>query len=186
MVNYFNNIDQNLFLWMNGFHDPLLDPLMIFLSGQSIWIPMVAFFLWRAKKVLSSKQLGVFCLFLLMVLILSDVTSSYIAKNIFGRIRPCRLQELKSVIYQFGQKCGGKYGFASSHAANSTALVFFSLNALELKTRYHLVWILVLLVCLSRIYLGVHYPGDIVGGCTIGSLWAGLITFLFRRTTGHV
>ena len=131
---------------------------------------------------LSRRQLGVFIIFLVLTLVLSDVTSSYILKNLVERMRPCRLEELKTLIHQFGQKCGGKYGFVSSHAANSTALVFFSLSSLKLPARFHLFWILVVLVCFSRIYLGVHYPGDILGGCLVGFSWAGLMSFVFRRT----
>ncbi len=167
---------------MNGFHAPILDQVMSILSGQAVWIPFIVFFIWKAKLMLSKRQLGVFVIFLILALVLSDVTSSYILKNIVERLRPCRLEELKSLIHQFGQKCGGKYGFVSSHAANSTALVFFSLNSLKLPVRYQFFWILVVLVCFSRIYLGVHYPGDILGGCIVGLIWAGVMSYLFRRT----
>lgn len=167
---------------MNGLHAPFLDYVMIFLSGQVIWIPFIAFFLWKAKLTLPIKKLGIFTVFLILALVLSDVTSSYILKNLVQRLRPCRIEELKSLIYQFGQKCGGKYGFVSSHAANSTALIFFSLSNLKFPERYRLLWILVALVCFSRIYLGVHYAGDILGGCTVGLFWAGTLTYIFRRT----
>ncbi|MES2528411.1 MAG: phosphatase PAP2 family protein [Bdellovibrionota bacterium] len=182
MINFFNKLDQNLFLWMNGFHAPFLDHVMVFLSGQLIWIPLIAFFIWKAKITLSLKQLGIFTVFLILALVLSDVTSSYILKNIVERMRPCRLDELKPLIHQFGQKCGGKYGFVSSHAANATALIFFSLSNLKLTERFRLVWILVALVCFSRIYLGVHYPGDIAGGCLVGFFWAWTLTYVYRRT----
>ena len=177
-----NKLDQNLFLWMNGFHAPILNHVMIFLSGQIIWIPLIAFFLWKAKLTLPFKRLVIFTVFLVLVLVLCDVTSSYILKNLVERMRPCRLDELKPLIYHFGQKCGGKYGFVSSHAANATALIFFSLNNLKLHSHYRLLWILVALVCFSRIYLGVHYPGDILGGCMVGFLWGGTLTYIFRRT----
>lgn len=181
MINILNKLDLNIFLWMNGLHLPVLDQLMVVLSGQIVWVPMIAFFVWHGKKTLNQRSFFIFVIFTLITLVLSDVTSSYIMKNLVTRFRPCRLEELKPLIYQFGQKCGGKYGFVSSHAANSTALVLFSLRALKLSGKYHCLWILPLLVGYSRIYLGVHYPGDILGGMIIGSSWAWIISGYFRK-----
>ncbi len=181
MINILNKLDLNLFLWMYGPHFPVLNQLMVFLSGQLVWIPMIAFFVWKGRKSLDKRKFLIFAAFTLLTLVLSDVTSSYIIKNLFTRLRPCRIEELHPLIYQFGQKCGGKFGFVSSHAANSAALVLFSMRALNLGTRFHLLWILPLLVGYSRIYLGVHYPGDILGGFLIGSIWALITSGLFKK-----
>jgi len=181
MINFLNKLDTDIFLWMNGPHFPALDQLMVFLSGQVVWIPMIALFLWKGKRILEHRKFFIFFLFMAMTLILSDVTSSYIMKNLVTRLRPCRLDELQPLIYQFGQKCGGKFGFVSSHAANSAALVLFSLRALRLSGKFHVLWILPVLVGYSRIYLGVHYPGDIAGGMLIGSAWALITSGLFKK-----
>lgn len=182
MTNFLNKLDQNLFLWINGIHFSWLDQVMVFLSGQFVWIPLIVFFLWRAKFTMDRRHFGLFALFILITLVLSDVTASYLFKNIFTRMRPCRLAELKPLIYQFGQKCGGKFGFVSSHAANSAALVWFSLTTLNLPKNYRWFWIMPLIVGFSRIYLGVHYPGDIIGGFVVGIFWATVTSSLFRKT----
>lgn len=182
MINILNKLDQNLFLWMNGLHFSGLDRGMVFISGQVVWIPMIAFFLWKGRVTLEKRKFILFVLFMMVTLVLSDVTSSYIIKNLFSRLRPCRLDELKPLIYQFGQKCGGKFGFVSSHAANSSALLLFSLRALNLKGKFHALWILPMLVGYSRIYLGVHYPGDILGGLVIGSVLAIITSECLRKT----
>lgn len=182
MMNILNKLDQNLFLWLNGFHAESLNPVMVFLSGQFIWLPFIAFFIWKGKTSLDRKSFGLFLFFMALTLMLSDVTSSYILKNIFTRLRPCRVEELKTIIYSFGQKCGGKFGFVSSHAANSSALVLFCLSVLHLPKNFRWLWVLPIIVGLSRIYLGVHYPGDIMGGVLVGVFWSKVMVGLFGRT----
>lgn len=154
---------------------------MSLLSGQLIWGPFLCLVLYLSRKQLNNKMFAIFGLFFIMSLIASDVTSSYIIKNIFTRLRPCRLEELKPLIYHFGQKCGGKFGFVSSHAANSFCLIAFSLSSLTFRSRkIHFLWLLPLIVSYSRIYLGAHYPGDILGGALIGSTWGTVLGRLFR------
>lgn len=158
---------------------------MVAISGQIIWIPLTCYFLWYSFKTSEAKSTGLFFLFLLLTLIASDVTSSYILKNIFLRLRPCRLADLQSVIYQFGQKCGGKFGFVSSHAANSISLILFSIKSLKIKNKKISFLLLIpLIVGYSRIYLGVHYPGDIIGGLIVGSIWSLFFSYLYRSIQG--
>lgn len=155
---------------------------MRFFSGHLIWIPLITYFVWKSFTLIGKKKTLFFLLFLFLTVIASDVTSSYIFKNIFLRFRPCREEHLKSLIYMFGQRCGGQYGFASSHAANSFAVIFFSIRALNLKRFYHLLWILPILVSYSRIYLGAHYPGDILGGIIIGLIWGFFFSWIFKNS----
>lgn len=182
MIESLSSLDRTLFLALNSLHLDWLNPVMNVLSGQSIWVPFLGYFFWYSYKHFGKKQTLYFGLFLLLALIASDVTSSYILKNVFNRLRPCRELDLKPLIYSFGQKCGGKFGFVSSHAANSFALVIFSLQALNFKTKWkHLIWIAPVMVSFSRIYLGVHYPGDILGGAIVGLGWG----YFFAWALGH-
>lgn len=160
---------------------------MLLLSGQLIWLPVVGLAFYLAWKENSKREFGLFLLFLLLAVVASDVTSSYVLKNIFTRLRPCREVELLPLIYNFGQKCGGRFGFVSSHAANSFTLVTFTIGALISKKKgLHLFWIMPLLVSYSRIYLGVHYPGDVIAGATVGLFWGFILSWCFRNSKKHV
>jgi undecaprenyl-diphosphatase len=181
VIDALQSLDRSFFLLLNGWNASVLNLPMTILSGQAIWIPFLCFIGWLAHRELDHKSFGIFFLFLLLAIIASDVTSSYLLKNIVQRLRPCRLDELKPLINNFGQKCGGRFGFVSSHAANSFCLLMFSYVSLGLRTwRFHILWLLALLVSYSRIYLGVHYPGDILGGIIVGCAWAVVLGKLFR------
>lgn len=176
-------LDRSLFLTINSWHSEWMNPLMILFSGQIIWFPLIVIALWMVHKQLGIKGLSLFFLFLLLTIIASDVSSSYILKNTFNRLRPCREIDLKPLIYNFGQKCGGKFGYVSSHAANSVAIVLFTLRAIPNKNHYvYLLWLLPLLVSYSRIYLGVHYPGDVISGALVGVIWGLIFSWIFKRT----
>lgn len=184
MLDAIQNLDRTLFLWLNSFHHPALNRFMETLSGQWIWVPLIGVFVWKAFKIFGKYRGRLFFLFLLLTLVASDVTSSYLLKNMVTRMRPCRLSDMKSLIYYFGQKCGGRFGFVSSHAANSISLVFFSLTTLKLRHFWHLIWIVPLIVSYSRIYLGVHYPGDILGGAMVGLFWGFIFSTFFKLLRG--
>jgi undecaprenyl-diphosphatase len=174
-------LDTNILVKINSWNHPLLDQFMILMSGQLVWLPFISFFIFKAFQIFPRKHFYLFSLFLILAVISSDVTSSYILKNIFDRLRPCRLSEVKEVLYYFGQRCGGKYGFVSSHAANSICLVLFSfLTIPKLPKIFRWIWVLPFFVSYSRIYLGAHYPGDIMGGAIVGLFWGYLLARFFN------
>jgi undecaprenyl-diphosphatase len=176
-----SSLDLELFLELNSWHTPWLNSIMVFFSSQLIWLPLIAMIFFMAIKQLTRKEFFIFVLFFFLAIIASDVTSSYILKNVFERLRPCRVPEIKDFINNFGQKCGGRFGFVSSHAANSLCIITFSFILLKFKSKkYHFLWILPLLIGYSRIYLGVHYPGDILGGFIVGGTWASILAVMFK------
>lgn len=183
MIQELISLDKSLFLFLNSLHAIFLNQGMIFLSSQIIWAPLLITIIWKASKKVEFKILLLFLLFFLLTIAASDVTSSYIIKNIFARLRPCQLEELKPLIYSFGQKCGGRFGFVSSHAANSVAFVLYSIRSNIFKSKkIYFLYLLPILVSYSRIYLGVHYPADIIGGIIVGIFWGFFFSWIFRKS----
>jgi undecaprenyl-diphosphatase len=161
------NFDTDLFLFLNGLNSPFWDPLMIFFSGKLIWLPLflLIYFMYRVFGWrLVWPLIGV-----ALVVALADQTSVHLFKNVFERLRPCHNPEIKELVHLAAGRCGGRFGFVSSHAANSFGVAVFL--SLLFKRRWFSISILVwaALVSYSRIYLGVHYPADIFFGGLLGA-----------------
>ncbi len=128
------------------------------------------------------KQTAVVGLFIGLVFLIGDRSSVVLFKDMFQRLRPCHNPEITNLVHTLDGHCGGQYGFVSSHATNSFALAIFS--GLLLKKQYPKLLLIMLLwaalVSYSRIYVGVHYPADILGGAILGTT-VGLLTFWLMR-----
>jgi undecaprenyl-diphosphatase len=166
--------DKQLFLYLNGFHTSWLDAAMLFFSKSKVWIPLYLIIVFYLFKNYGSKDGLKYVLLILLAVGLSDFIASGIMKPYFQRLRPCHdfLNEMILV-----GNCGGKYGFVSSHAANSFAL-FFSIYKIFGKKHFWTYFLLgwAIIVSYSRIYLGVHFPMDVFLGGLIGIL---VSTFIF-------
>ena len=176
MIEFLDGIDKSLFLFLNACHSDFWDPIMWWISGKSSWIFLyVLILVWLGVK--HKWRILIIMLFVILLVTATDQISVHFFKNVFQRFRPCHNPELKQLVHLVHNHCGGKFGFVSSHAANTFGVAIFS-SAL-IKNKYYK-WFILLwaaLVSYSRIYLGVHYPGDILGGALLG---AG-IGFLFAR-----
>ncbi|RIJ41673.1 phosphatase PAP2 family protein [Pontibacter oryzae] len=179
MLETLEQLDKEAFLYLNNMHSPFWDAVMIFVSEKLVWIPfylgLIGYLIWRYKRV------SILMLLLVIVAIgLSDFIASGLMKPYFMRLRPCHDPSLSEFI-NIVSGCGGRFGFISSHAANTFALaVFFNLI---LSDRYFI--FKVILVCwavvvtYSRVYLGVHFPGDVLLGALLGSFMAYLCSLAF-------
>ena len=161
-------MDTQLFLFLNGLHADWLDPIMIFISGKITWLPFYLVLLYLVIKNYKKQS----------VLIIIGIILLIIFKPLFERPRPCHNEAIKDFVYLPTGHCGGAYGFISSHACNAFALAVFITKIL--KEHYSkIAWVMFIwasLVAYSRIYMGVHYPGDIVAGAAVGAL-IGLAVF---------
>ncbi|PWE00784.1 phosphatase PAP2 family protein [Marinilabilia rubra] len=176
--------DQDLLLSLNSLTSPLFDNFFWVVTSKSIWVPLYAVILYVIFKNQGLK--GFFTIIALAVMVaLCDQISTNIFKEGFERLRPSRNPALEGVVDLINGKRGGKYGFVSSHATNSFGLAVFSL--LLFRYRWYSAFILIwaLLNSYSRIYMGVHYPGDILGGLILGSLIGWFVYWLYKRVSSR-
>lgn len=152
-------------------------------SSMYVWLPLIALLLWRTYTRFSKRQFYIATLMMILLLAVTDSSTSYFFKNLVQRLRPCKMPEIRPLIPDFSQGCGGKWGFFSAHSANSAALLHF-MSAFALRKKFEIVccWIFVILIGLSRIYLGVHFPLDVLVGWSWGLTLAVLWKQLARLT----
>ena len=176
------SFDQELFLILNNLHADWLDPVVFWATKTVVWIPLFAFLIYLLIKQYKTKTLVVL-LFIGVSIFITDRTTSGFMKPGFERLRPSREPALENRVHLVNGYTGGRYGFASSHAANSFGIAMFIW--LLFRNRYSKIgWLFVwaFLFSYTRIYLGVHYPGDIAVGSMIGLL-AGFIAYKGYRFT---
>lgn len=168
-------LDERFFLFLNGLHTDWMDKVMIAVTQMWVWLPLYLLMVYWTVK-----QYGKHCWWIFIalgiVVLCSDQLSAHVCKPLFQRLRPCYNVDLQDLIYLPKGMAGGKYGFVSSHAANTFAIAAFMTAALR-KNRAWVGIVLYLWAFISsysRIYLGFHYPGDIFCGAVLGIL-VGLI-----------
>ena len=184
MIEWLEHLDQQIVLFINGLYNPQLDDIMWFISDKFVWFPfyLLLFILVYSKVKLKSAIL--FTLLGFAAVGLADFTATFIFKEMIGRYRPSHSEAIGHLLHFYEFKPdefykGGQYGFVSGHATNSFVIAWLFIK--RLKSFYK--WITPVLlgwaitVCFSRIYLGVHYLSDIIGGMLLGTV----IAFLFYK-----
>jgi undecaprenyl-diphosphatase len=174
-----NQFDTDLFLRLNGIYASWLDPIMIFATERNTWFPFYALLIgWLVFRY--RKQAIWMVLTLVAAVAISDQTASALLKPLTLRLRPCHVPALQRLIHPV-LECGGPYGFASSHAANTFALatgVWLLVGRQYPWTKWIFLW--AIFVSYSRIYVAAHYPLDVMAGAGIGVLAATLCVFIYR------
>jgi len=178
-------IDQQLFLFINSSNSPFFDQVMYALSGRVIWVPLyLAILIYLGVKY--KRKFLIIIPFIIIAVTLADQVSVQLFKNIFIRLRPCHEPSLAGMVHLVKGECGGLYGFVSSHASNSFNVALLSLMFIKKKwyTISIILWASV--IGYSRIYLGVHYPGDVVCGSMVGAFIGWGVYKLYELTDNKV
>jgi membrane-associated phospholipid phosphatase len=179
--------DKALFYLINKeLSFPELDAIMLLLRNQYTWIPLYLFFLlffyFNCRKYL----LPIVALSLVTFAI-TDFTSASLIKPFIGRLRPCQDPTLSFTINNLAG-CGGIFGMPSSHAANHFGLATFWFmvikNTVDQKWFWLFVW--AFLICYAQVYVGVHFPGDVIVGALLGTVVGYLTSAVFRKRMAHI
>ena len=183
---WLSDIDARLLLIVNGAHSPFFDSVMWCISGRWIWVPFYAVLAYLLFRRMSWKRASICLVTIGLIILAADQTCATLIRPEIGRLRPANLNNpLSSFVHVVNGYRGDRYGFPSCHAANTFALAVFMSLVIRHKWFTVMMFSWAFVVSYSRMYLGVHYFGDLFCGATIGSLFAVLFyylqNYLFKR-----
>jgi undecaprenyl-diphosphatase len=168
------SLDKQLFIYLNRLGSPAFDNLWLIITKQAYWTPFFLLLAYLLYIKIGIKKLGITILFIAIILLLCN-TSVELCKQTFQRLRPCNNPEISNIIRVVHHT--NSFSFFSGHAANSSATMTFLYLILKKYYKYAiLIFLYPLIFAYSRIYLGVHYPTDIITGYIFGATF-GILAF---------
>lgn len=179
MLDKLVDIDHQVFIFLNGLGSERYDGLWLLITKQLYWSPFFLFIFYLLQKKLGWSKFGYYVLFTAVLILICDQTTN-LFKNTFQRLRPCNVEELKEIIRIV--KTSVSYSFFSGHAANSIATTTFTYLVLKKYYRHtYLLFLFPLIFAYSRIYLGLHFPSDIITGYVFGATIGILCYKLYKK-----
>ncbi|MCU4177332.1 phosphatase PAP2 family protein [Carboxylicivirga sp. N1Y90] len=173
-------LDKELLLFLNSFFNHFWDHFFWLFTSKEIWVPLYVTIAYVIFKNHGLKGF-VTMIFIGLLITLCDQISTNVFKEGFERLRPSHDEDLKYLVHLINGKRGGLYGFVSSHATNSFGLAMFTSLLFRNKTYTWVIFIWASINAYSRIYMGVHFPGDILGGLLLGLILGRLVYELYLR-----
>lgn len=172
--------DKQAMIFLNNLGSSTFDPFWILVSEKWFWIPLYVIFLYFLYKNFNKKSLFYILLFVALGITASDQIAN-IFKFGFERLRPCHDPSLEGLLREV--KCGGKFGFYSAHSSNSffVATYLTILLGKKIKQLPYFLFVWAAIVAYSRVYLGMHFPGDIIIGAIMGILLALFFGILAKK-----
>jgi len=179
-------MDQWLFRKVNGsWTNPFFDAILPYTRESTYWLPLYLFALVFVLINFGIKGLW-WCVFFVSTVALTDMTGTYLFKHIFLRVRPCRDPDFASQVRLLLDNCSGGSSFISNHAANHFGMaVFFIVTFRHILKKW--VWLALfwaVLIAYSQVYVGVHYPGDVLCGALVGVFFGSFTGSLFNKRFG--
>lgn len=186
LLQWATDLDTDVFLFFNGMHNTYFDHFMYIYTGKWIWIPLYISIFYVLLRNLHGK-IFLCCLAVMALgIVFADQICSQLIRPCVERMRPSNLDNpLSDFVHIVNNNRAGRYGFPSCHAANTFMLAFFVCLLFRNRwlTSFMMAW--ALLTCYSRVYLGVHYPGDLLVGALIGMAVAWPMYRLFAWLLGY-
>lgn len=167
------DLDARLLLIVNGAHSPFFDAVMWCISGRWIWVPFYIVLTYMLFRRFSWKRATLCLITIGLIILAADQTCASLIRPEVCRLRPANLNNpLSQLVHVVNGYRGGRYGFPSCHAANTFALAMFMSLVFRNKRFTVMMFSWAIVVSYSRMYLGVHYFGDLFCGASVGSLFA--------------
>lgn len=171
-------LDKELLIYLNNLGSETFDPFWLIITKQLNWLPFFLMLFYFMKKKLSWKKVGIIVLFLAFLILLTDQLTNLVKYSV-ERLRPCNTEDIMSMIRIV--KSSSSFSFFSGHASNSSATMLFLFLILRRYYRHaYLVFIFPLIFAYSRIYLSLHFPGDILVGFVVGIINGTIFYKLFQ------